>query len=381
MALNQTEQFRSLLGTAKHILITFRQDGKGDSIASAAALSMFLKKLDKQIDVVCAGFELPQKFSFVKDTKNIQPNPPHLQQFMITVDVQESGVQELSYDVHDGKLQIYITPKSGFLTHKHIRTAQSAFRYDLIIVLDSPDLDSLGSLYSNYVELFYHVPIVNIDHQTHNERFGEMNMVNVNASSTAEILAGLMKDLDRAAIDKKIATALLTGMISATQSFKVENIKPNTLTLASELVDMGADRDFIIKKLYQTKSLAMLRLWGQALSQLSYDEKLGLVSTTITRDEFARAGAKEDELYDIIDELIANSPEAKMTLLLHEEANGDGPKKIHAVLNVQRDLDALTLLKGFNPKGDAKQVSVVLTDISLKEAEKKLVAEIRERVK
>jgi len=117
MSFNQTQQFTALIDQAKHILITFKKDGKGDAIASAAALSSFLIKQDKQIDVVCDDLVLPKKFNFLKHVKKIQPQPPHLQQFMITVDVEESGVQELSYDVKDGKLQIYITPKTGFLTH------------------------------------------------------------------------------------------------------------------------------------------------------------------------------------------------------------------------------------------------------------------------
>ena len=120
------------------------------------------------------------------------------------------------------------------------------------------------------------------------------------------------------AIDADIATALLAGMITKTNSFKTENTKPNTLTIASRLMHLGANRDHIVQNLYRTRAISTLKLWGQALSHLQYDKSIGLVWTTITRDDFTRAGAQEHELYEIIDELIASSPEAKIIALLHE---------------------------------------------------------------
>ncbi len=375
MAKSRHEQIETLIQDARHILITFGRDTKGDAIASAAALALFLRHKGKQVDVVSDGFVLPKKFSFLEGTDHILPKVPHLQKFMITIDVMDAGVEELNYDIRDKQLHIFITPESGFLTREHIQTAQSAFRHDLIIVLDTPDLSSLGTVYTKNTELFFTVPVINIDHHANNDHFGHVPLIDITASSTAELLTDLLLHIDAPSVNISMSTALLTGMIAKTQSFKSNNIRPHTLSTASKLVDMGADREAIIKRLYQTKSLAMLRLWGQALAHMNYDKSIGLVKSTITREDFIRSGASEHELYDIIDELIVNSPEEKMILLLHEHHdNGDG-KDIHGVLHAEKGLNALALLADIpNKQGDEKRVSFILENMSLIDAENHVTA-------
>lgn len=379
MALNQTQQITKLIEDARHILVVFGKHPKGDHIASASALLSFLQKKGKQVEAVSSDFELPKKFVFLPHTERIQPHVPHLQKFKITIDVKDAGIQELSYDVKDEQLHIFITPKSGFFTNDHVKTAQSEFRYNLIICLGTPDFETLGPLYQKNSDLFHQIPVINIDNNIANEHFGEVNVVDPTACATAEILAKILQDIERESIDASSATALLAGMISTTNSFKSENIHPHSLAMASKLVDMGADRQHIIHQLYQTKSLATLRLWGQALAHLNYDKELGLVSSMITRDDFVRAGAEESDLYDIIDELIATSPDEKMTLLLHEHEE-DGATKIHCILYTEKGYDSKHLAAGFNPTGDSKQVQFTFSNKTLKQAEERVIEEIRKKL-
>lgn len=380
MALTENEQIQKLITDARHVLITFRKDGKGDAIASACAMALFLERLGKQVDIVADSFELPKKFAFLKKSNEIQSKAPHLQKFMITIDVSEAGVQELSYDVKDQKLQIFVTPKSGFLTQEHVRTAQSEFRYDLIFVVDSPDLQSLGSLYEKHAELFHEVSIVNIDHQASNEHFGQVNLVDLTASSTAEIEANIMKKVSETDMTEEIATALLTGMIAATKSFKDNHIKPQTLSLASRLMHMGADREYIIKQLYQTKTLSTLRLWGEALAHLNFNKPLNLVSSLIPHSEFARSGATEQELYDIIDELMTSAPDAKLILLLHEHVGAENDTEIHGILHVEKGYNAKHILESYSPVGDHRQVSFIVKGKSLKQTEESITEDIAKKL-
>lgn len=379
MALTQEAQVKQLIEGAKHILIIFGNPGKGDPIASASALASFLQKQKKQVEIVSDAIIVPKKFLFLPETNTIFPTIPHLQKFIITLDIQDAGIEELSYDVKDQQLHIFVTPKTGFLTQEHVKTAQSEFRYDLIITLSSPDLDSLGAAYKKNSDLFYQVPIINIDHKADNEQYGQINIVNTTASSTAEVVANLLFELEKNAVTKDIATALLTGMIAATNSFKTAHIRPHSLHMASTLVDRGAERQRIIQELYQTKSLATLRLWGQALAHLNYQKELGLISSTITREDFARSGAGEQELYDIIDELIATSPDEKMTLLLHEHPHHEG-ETIHGILYTEKEYDSKKLAAAFSPTGDARQVSFIITGKNLKEAEEMVIEEIKKKV-
>lgn len=378
MALNDIEQIKNLLERSKHILIPLKKNPSGDAISASIALALFCKQMGKHVDIVSENFILPKKFIFLPASDSIKTKMPHLQKFIIHVDVSEMGLDELSYDVKDGQLEIFLTPKHSFFTHEHIRTAQTDFRYDLLVTLDTPDLESLGELYSSNTELFYKVPLLNIDTSTANEQYGAVNLVTLTASSTSEVVATTLEKVDESLFNKDIATALLTGMITATQSFKTKNVKPQALTLASKLVGIGADRDYIIQHLYRTKTLSTLKLWGQALSHLQYHPSLGLVCASLTREDFVRAGAAEVELYDIIDELIMNSPESKIVLITHESVHE--PDAIQVLVHTSNGYNAKQLTAELNSQGDRKHASFTIKGKSLQEAESFVIAEIRKKL-
>ena len=165
-------------------------------------------------------------------------------------------------------------------------------------------------------------------------------------------------------------------MIAATHSFRTKNVKPQALSLASKLMHIGADREYIIERLYRTKTLATLKLWGQALNHLEHRQDLGLVSTLLTREDFIRSGASEYDLYDIIDELIANSPEAKMILLLHESIKENDQESIYGILQTQNGFNAKEFLSHLNAAGDKRQATFVIKNKTLKQVESEIIAEI-----
>lgn len=358
MALSTIEQISQLLKTKERVLITFRKDGKGDPIMSAIALSLFLEKLGKTVDIICEEFTPPKAYSFLQRIDTIKSQFSHLQKLIVTVDVGASGLSDITYTKKDGKLYIYITPEQGQIDKTSIKTDTSPFLYDVIITVNTQDLESLGALYHDHTEFFHKTPIINIDHDGANEHFGHINHTDLTVSSTAELLFHLKKQLGEEYIDEHIATTLLAGMIVTTRSFKTPNVRPHTLTTASTLMEMGANRDLIIKHLYQTRSLKALKLWGEALSHLKYDDTLGLVYTIITRDNFIHSGASEHELEEIIDELISNSPEAKLILILYEHVSVDSStQQVYGILRTQRPLDAKFVANAFFPKGNREQVT------------------------
>lgn len=378
MALNETEQIKKLLEDKKNILIAFRKNGQGDAIGASTALALFLEKMGKQVDIVSDGFDLPHNFKFLKKAEDIKSNFPHLKKFIIAVDVSKTGVQELSYDIKEDKLRLFITPRQGMLNRENIHTIQSDFRYEVIFVIDTPDLHALGSLYENNSELFYNRPIINIDYHTANEHFGQINLIEITATSTGEILFNLIEQLDSALIDHDIANSLLTAIIANTHSFKIANVKPQTLALAGQLMKLGADRDHIIQNLYRTRRLSTLKLWGEALSHLQHEKSIGLVWTTITREDFIRSGADSSELYDIVEELISNSPEAKIILLFHEQNEKDSEAKIHVILESDKEYNAEDLLKPFNPVViNRQQASMVIAGKKLREVEEEIISHIK----
>ncbi len=377
MALTDLQQIQNLVADSKYVLILCTPQDKGDAVGAAIALKTYLEREHKQADIAASGFVLPKNLHFLPGTEQVRSDLEHLQKFIIKVDVSETPIETLSYDVKDNTLAIYLTPKHGLISKKQLRTAQSTFKYDLIITLNSPDLNSLGDIFFNNTDLFYRTPIINIDHQTSNERYGQVNIVDFTCTSTAEATYKILKQIIPDHIDAAIATALLTGMTVATKSFKSPTITPLTLQLASDLINRGADRERIIQCLYRTRTIATLKLWGQALSHLQSDTKLGVVWTTITRDDFTRAGSAPDDLSGIVEELISNSPEAKVVLLVYEKENGS-TKKIGAMITSEKEYDALELAKPFSPTGSKRQALFTVEGMSLQEAENMILERIRE---
>jgi bifunctional oligoribonuclease and PAP phosphatase NrnA len=369
------QQLKHLLESSKHILLSLNSDQNIDAICAALAWKKFLEKQHKQADIIADNFVLPKNLKFIKDAEDILPQISHLQKFILKVDISNIKIDTLSYDIKDNWLSIYLTPKQGIITKNELRTAQSGLKYDLIITINAQDLESLGKIFFNNTDLFYKVPIINFDNHPGNEHFGQVNFVELNATSVSEIIYKIMAQLSESHIDADIATALLAGMIGQTQSFKTTSVTPHTLNTASQLMNLGADREKIVKHLYRTKTISSLKIWGEALTHMESDPNLGLMWTTITREDFARAGATEDELKELIDELVNNSSEAKLILLLYENTKGEN--KVHGFLSVDKQRDAKMLLQTFQPEGNKKTASFTMVNKTIKEVELQVVEKIK----
>jgi phosphoesterase RecJ-like protein len=240
-------------------------------------------------------------------------------------------------------------------------------------------LDSLGGIFSNNTDLFYRLPIVNFDSNPNNEHYGQINIIEITSVSTSENIFKTMNEINASLINEEIATALLAGIISQTRSFKTANITPNTLHTASQLMKLGADREKIIRHLYHNRSIASLKIWGQALSHLKNDTVSGLVWAVLTRENFVRSGATEEDLNELIDELIINSPEAKVIVLLYEHPHTTN--QICGLIVSNEQCDAKMLVAQFNPQGNKKRASFTIKDKKLLEAETAVIEEIRKKIK
>lgn len=380
MALSEIDQIKKVLEDSKYILLVFPTQSNGDALAAAAALKLFFERSHKQADVVVDNFTLPKNLKFLPGSGAVKKELSNLQKFIIKVDISKAPIETLSYDVKDNWLSIYLTPKQGVISKNELRTAQTTFKYDLIITLNTPDLESLGTIFYNNTDLFYRVPILNIDYQASNERYGQINLIDLASTSVSEVAYKILKQIPTTPIDGELSTALLTGMIVATKSFKNPNITPHTLHLASQLITSGAEREKIVHQLYRTRSIATLKLWGQALTHLEHQARLGLISTTVTREDFSRTGAGVEDINGIIEELIGNSPEAKIILLLHEFPENMDKNKIGGIIATDKNFDALHLVKPLDPHGTKRQATFILENKTLKEAEEMMMKMIEEMI-
>jgi len=376
MSLSPIQQIFETIKKSNHNLITFRKNPNGDTVASALALALLLKKLGKPAEIVSDGFNLSKNFDFLPEAKKIQSNLSNLKKIILTLDLSQNKINDFSYDIRDNKLNIFITPESSLFDEKKISTSTSSFKYDLIFTVNTYDLESLGKIYDQNTEFFFNMPIINIDHSPDNEYFGQINLVEITATSTAEILFNLIESLDPKLLDEDIATCLLTGMIVKTKSFKTNQVTPRSLNIASQLIAAGARREQIIQNLYHTRTLATLKIWGKVLARLRNDSSKKLVWSLLEKRDFDELGLSPDCLLDVIDELIANAPEAETIILFYETT----PNQIEGLIYTSKNYDALFLTKPFNPEGTKNLARFYLKDKSLLEAQREVIEKIKERL-
>ncbi len=369
------DQVLNLLRQKNNVLIALPKHPSLDAITAGLALSLALEKLQQKSKIVAADFSLLPNHSFLPKGKDIGKDLKALRKFIIHLDLNHSQVDELSYDIDNStkKLNIYISPKNGFFETKDLSSSLGDFAYDVIFVLDAPDLESLGSTYEDNAEFFYHTPIVNIDHKAGNEQFGQINLLDLTATSTSEIIFELLKDLKENVIDEYIATNLLAGIISKTKSFKTNSVTPRSLAIASHLISSGARREDIVRHLYQSKPLSTLKLWGRTLARLKSAPDQKIVWSLLGQEDFAKTKAQEEELANVIDELIVNTPDAKIIFILYEK----DPQTIKCLLSTPNIIDALQLFKEYHPQGSVDFTELTLSNSTLAAAEKIILDKIK----
>lgn len=381
--LNQDQQIFEQIKKAKNILITFNRVWSGDAVASALAFHQVLKKLDKNVDVAAEQFAQGNLYSFLPGYSTIQHSLDNLRKFIISLDVSDAKVDKIKYKLEENTLDFIISPKDGFFTHDDIKSRSGDFKYDLVICLDTPDLESLGTIYDNDTEFFYKVPIINIDHYSNNEEFGQINYVELTAIATSEILFNLFANYSRDLIDEDVATCLLAGIISKTKSFKTQNITPQALSISSQLVSMGARREEIVTRLYRSRSINVLKIWGRVLARLKSSMDNQLVWSALSLADFEKTGTCENDLDEVIDELIINIPQAKIVVLIYESEIKDNEttKKVtKALIYSVKNIDSLSLVKKWEPNGTKYLATIALPE-TIENSEKEIIASVEENLK
>src|SRR5213083_1869582 len=175
-------------------------------------------------------------------------------------------------------------------------------------------------------EVLHSVPlVVNVDHHHDNSRFGAVNLVVADASSTGEIVRDLLRELG-VELTPDIAEALYIALVTDTGRFQYTNTTPKALRLAAELVEAGADVHRVFQGVYESVQFAKLKLLARALERAQVFEGGRIVVSYLLRTDFAEVGAAEPYSEGIIDFLRAVEG-ADMAVLIREPPREDGPAR------------------------------------------------------
>jgi phosphoesterase RecJ-like protein len=373
--LNYNEQFFKQLEKSQQPLIVFSGDWKGDAVASALAIFLLLKKIDKKVEITAINSAKSSVWSFLPGSIDIKNELSNLKKFIISLDLSQAKVGQVKYSLEDQKLNFIISPKDGWFKKEDVSTSDSGFKNDLIIVIGASDLESLGKIYEDNVDFFYKTTIINIDCHPDNEEFGQINIVDINSAAISEIIFNLFQEKSDL-IDEDIATCLLAGIISNTKNFRTTNLTPRALLNTSKLISLGGRREEIIEKMYRCRNFKTLKLWGKVLNNLHSELNGKIIWSMLKKDDFQEATAAEDNLLDIIDELIINIPEAKIITIIFEDPNNN---KIKILLYSVKNINALEMLSDHEATGSSKIASVSLSG-ELKEETEKYLQKLSEKV-
>ena len=316
------EKAIDMIRKSKNIFIASHINPDGDNIGSSLALTLALKKNNKNVFVLKSDM-VPANFVFLPG-----------------IDL----IEEYNEKMED---------------------------IDLFIALDCGNEYRLGenkTLFENAQKT------INIDHHISNTNFGDINIVDPRASATGEIIYNFIKYLD-IDLDKEIATNLYTAISTDTGSFKYESVTSETHKIISNLLDTGIDKSSININLYEKMSFTRMKLFIKSLTTLETFNNGQIVVVKITQDMLEETGASFEDAEGIIS-FIRKLETVEAACILKELEK----ENIKISIRTKKYLDASLICSKFDGGGHKRAADCTIYK-EIKESKDLIVNTIKESMK
>jgi bifunctional oligoribonuclease and PAP phosphatase NrnA len=218
---------------------------------------------------------------------------------------------------------------------------------------------------------------VNIDHHHDNPRFGDVNLVAADASSTGEVLADVLRELG-VALTPEIAEALYIALVTDTGRFQYANTTPKALRLAADLVEAGADVHRVFQGVYENVQFAKLKLLARALERAQVLEGGEIVVSHLLRGDFEAVGASEPYSEGIID--VLRSVEGSLVSALIREPPRDGAPARKVSLRSSVDEVDVSAIARKSGGGGHREAAGFSSELSVEELTEFIVREVAQQV-
>ena len=379
MSMTTATQIHTLIDESNAVLICIPHHSNIDVISSAVVLrDLLLTKDISTVDIVGDQFvPTPHTQLLNISTENIYSKLPALKQLVVTLPIGDTPISSVSHHTKNGLLTIIINPDEGILDHNQLSTPRTEYKYDLIITLNTARLQLLGKVFKTAPDFFYTTPIINLDFQAHNERYGHINRIAHTAQATCEMIYDIMYEwFGNHTQSKEHSKLLLAGILSKTNGLKSVHVTPPLLEKVHTLVQHGADITVINKHLFQIHSLNTMKLWGRVLAGLQEDKTNILLWSKIFYEDFVKSGTTPDDLPQVIHEFLSQYQKAELILLMWEYPE----RNIEATLVSTKSQNTLDILSSLAPHGKPEQAHVILPDTHIIQAEQQLLKIIEHHV-
>lgn len=316
-------KFEELIKSSKNILIISHVNPDGDTLGSMCALhSAIYKKFKKKSEMLVLS-KIPKIYDFLPNVKNAKT----LDQF------------------------------------------DKSREYDLIITVDVASLDRLIDAQILF-ERAKHT--INIDHHKTNDEYGELAIVEGDASSCGEVLYKILKALNWE-IDLEIATSIYTAILTDTGGFRFENTNAKVFKIAAELTEIGINPKDLYKKCYESKSKNIILFQNDCVSKATFSKDDKIAYTIVYKKNLEKFSVADDAT-DGIAEALRSITTTDVSFVVKEVDT-----KICKISMRSKNIDVAHVCQVFGGGGHRFAAGCTIKT-SCEEAVQKLLAEIKKEI-
>lgn len=255
--MNDTKVKKQIIEKIKdstNVLVALNDSPTVDELSAALAVTLAINKIDKHATAVFSG-DIPAAIEFLEPEKTFENTVSSLQDFIIALDKEKAD--HLRYKVDGDMVKIFITPYRTTIDEGDLEFSQGDYNVDVVLAIGVNSADSLDKALAAHGKILEDATVIGVSLDGSAE-LGSINMSDSNASSYCELLTGLVKDMrpDKDVLDEQISTALLTGIVAATDRFSNEKTSSRVMTTAAELMGAGANQQLIAVQLEQAEEIS-----------------------------------------------------------------------------------------------------------------------------
>lgn len=256
------------ISESKNVLIALSSNPSVDELATAIGLSIYLDKLGKRATAIYSG-KTPNALEFLKPENTFEPSADTLQDFVIALSKEKAD--HLRYKLDGNFVKIYITPYRSRISEDDLEFSYGDYNVDLVFALDVASGADLDSALREHGRIMHDAAIINVTTGSPN-KFGEIEWSDRSASSISEMIAKMLYTVDSdVKIGREEATAFLTGIIAATNRFSDANTTPETMRVASLLMESGANQQLVSRNITPDVSNKLIGLSNNYNSRTKKD--------------------------------------------------------------------------------------------------------------
>jgi hypothetical protein len=235
---NTLQRIQEITTKCRSSVIIIPPNPSVDAIAASTSLYLALNKMGKTVSLVCS--QKPQSDLAASDKFQTVIGSGG-DSLMISFPYSDGAIDKVDYNIQGESFNLIVTPRPGFqkLNPNQVNFSYTGGLVDMIFVIDSPTLNSLGTVYTDNQNQFNGKDIINIDRHLTNAYFGTVNYVNKTISSISELILSVLQVLG-IQIDRDIATNLYAGAATSTNNFTSYSTNAETFEHIATLLRLGA---------------------------------------------------------------------------------------------------------------------------------------------